>query len=240
MTRDERACRPPSAPPVDRACREAHEPVLPNLRCERALARLTGRDSLPPRRGEAGPREGEAERGCIRKRNWPEQQNAIDRSAPPRSRRLRSGPGAAVAAAAHGGAVHVLRSHGAGRFRRRGFRARVDVRPHPHIGLSTVTYLFEGEIMHRDSLGSEQAIRPGEVNWMTAGRGITHSERFERARREGGRMHGIQAWVACRARHEETEPGLRIITRRRPAGVRVRRAVGAPDRGRGLRRQSAA
>ena len=70
-----------------------------------------------------------------------------------------------------------------------GIPRSVDVRPHPHIGLSTLSYLFEGEIMHRDSLGSEQAIRPGEVNWMTAGRGITHSERFERARREGGRMH---------------------------------------------------
>ncbi|HEY8141835.1 MAG TPA: pirin family protein, partial [Kofleriaceae bacterium] len=58
----------------------------------------------------------------------------------------------------------------------------MDVRPHPHIGLATVTYLFDGEIVHRDSLGCEQAIRPGELNWMTAGRGITHSERFERAR----------------------------------------------------------
>ncbi len=84
----------------------------------------------------------------------------------------------------------------------------VDVRPHPHIGLSTVTYLFEGEIMHRDSVGSEQAIRPGEVNWMTAGRGITHSERFERARREGGAEHGIQAWVALPERYEETEPAF--------------------------------
>ena len=65
----------------------------------------------------------------------------------------------------------------------------VDVRPHPHIGLSTVTYLFSGEIMHRDSIGSEQVIRPGEVNWMTAGRGITHSERFERARREGDHLY---------------------------------------------------
>lgn len=84
----------------------------------------------------------------------------------------------------------------------------VDVRPHPHIGLSTVTYLFEGEIMHRDSVGSEQAIRPGEVNWMTAGRGITHSERFERARLEGGRMHGIQAWVALPEADEETDPAF--------------------------------
>ncbi|WP_372394311.1 pirin family protein [Azospirillum sp. HJ39] len=84
----------------------------------------------------------------------------------------------------------------------------VDVRPHPHIGLSTVTYLFDGEIMHRDSVGSEQAIRPGEVNWMTAGRGITHSERFERARLEGGRMHGIQAWVALPEADEETDPAF--------------------------------
>jgi redox-sensitive bicupin YhaK (pirin superfamily) len=82
------------------------------------------------------------------------------------------------------------------------------VRPHPHIGLSTITYLFDGEIMHRDSVGSEQAIRPGEVNWMTAGRGITHSERFERARREGGRLDGIQAWVALPDAREETEPGF--------------------------------
>jgi redox-sensitive bicupin YhaK (pirin superfamily) len=66
--------------------------------------------------------------------------------------------------------------------------------------------LFEGEIMHRDSVGSEQAIRPGEVNWMTAGRGITHSERFERARAEGGAMHGIQSWVALPKEHEETAP----------------------------------
>lgn len=84
----------------------------------------------------------------------------------------------------------------------------VDVRPHPHIGLSTVTYLFEGEIMHRDSVGSEQPIRPGEVNWMTAGRGITHSERFERARMEGGTMHGIQAWVALPEADEETDPAF--------------------------------
>jgi len=89
-----------------------------------------------------------------------------------------------------------------------GIPRSVDVRPHPHIGLSTVTYLFDGEIMHRDSLGSEQPILPGEVNWMTAGRGITHSERFERARREGDRMHGIQAWVALPAHDEETQPAF--------------------------------
>src|SRR3546814_14915559 len=84
----------------------------------------------------------------------------------------------------------------------------VDVRPHPHIGLSTVTYLFDGEIMHRDSVGSEQPIRPGEVNWMTAGRGITHSERFERMRTKGGRMNGIQAWVALPERDEEQNPAF--------------------------------
>jgi redox-sensitive bicupin YhaK (pirin superfamily) len=89
-----------------------------------------------------------------------------------------------------------------------GIPRSVDVRPHPHIGLSTVTYLFEGEIMHRDSVGSEQPIRPGEVNWMTAGRGITHSERFERARMEGGRMNGIQAWVALPTDDEETDPAF--------------------------------
>lgn len=89
-----------------------------------------------------------------------------------------------------------------------GIPRSVDVRPHPHIGLSTVTYLFDGEIMHRDSVGSEQAILPGEVNWMTAGRGITHSERFEKARMEGGRLHGIQAWVALPKEAEETDPGF--------------------------------
>jgi redox-sensitive bicupin YhaK (pirin superfamily) len=90
----------------------------------------------------------------------------------------------------------------------RGIPRNVDVRPHPHIGLSTVTYLFAGEIMHRDSIGSEQAIRPAEVNWMVAGRGITHSERFEKARAEGGLTHGIQSWVALPERDEETEPGF--------------------------------
>ena len=89
-----------------------------------------------------------------------------------------------------------------------GIPRSVDVRPHPHIGLSTVSYLFDGEIMHRDSVGSEQPIRPGELNWMTAGRGITHSERFERARAEGGTMHGIQAWVALPREHEDTEPSV--------------------------------
>ncbi len=89
-----------------------------------------------------------------------------------------------------------------------GIPRSVDVRPHPHIGLATVTYLFSGEIMHRDSVGSEAAIRPGEVNWMTAGRGITHSERFEKARAEGDYLHGIQAWVALPTQDEETAPSF--------------------------------
>ncbi|MGB6450383.1 MAG: pirin family protein [Steroidobacteraceae bacterium] len=91
---------------------------------------------------------------------------------------------------------------------RPGVPRSVDVRPHPHIGLSTVTYLYSGEIMHRDSVGSEQAVRPGEVNWMVAGRGITHSERFEKARAQGDRVHGVQAWVALPHSDEETEPSF--------------------------------
>lgn len=89
-----------------------------------------------------------------------------------------------------------------------GLPREVDVRPHPHIGLSTVTYLFSGEVMHRDSVGSELAVRPGEVNWMTAGSGITHSERFEKARAVGDHLHGIQAWVALPTADEETDPGF--------------------------------
>lgn len=90
----------------------------------------------------------------------------------------------------------------------RGIDRSVDVRPHPHIGLSTVTYLFSGEIMHRDSVGSALPVRPREVNWMTAGRGITHSERFEKARAEGDHLHGIQAWVALPVADEETDPSF--------------------------------
>ncbi len=89
-----------------------------------------------------------------------------------------------------------------------GFGREVDVRPHPHIGLSTISYLFEGAMTHRDSVGVTQDIRPGEVNWMTAGRGITHSERFEHLRAHGGRMNGIQAWVALPTEAEETDPAF--------------------------------
>jgi len=85
----------------------------------------------------------------------------------------------------------------------------LDVRPHPHIGLATVTYLFDGEIMHRDSLGTAMAIRPGEVNWMTAGRGIVHSERTRPERRvDGEPIHGLQMWVALPAAREEMEAGF--------------------------------
>lgn len=84
----------------------------------------------------------------------------------------------------------------------------LDIRPHPHIGLSTVTYLYSGAITHRDSLGSHQEIRPGEVNWMTAGHGITHSERLETARQHGAVMHGVQAWVALPAEQEDMEPAF--------------------------------
>src|SRR5690606_34921397 len=83
------------------------------------------------------------------------------------------------------------------------------VRPHPHIGLSTVTYLFDGEIMHRDSLGTAAAIKPGEVNWMTAGRGIVHSERTgAELRTTGSPIHGLQMWVALPAAKEEIEAGF--------------------------------
>ena len=89
-----------------------------------------------------------------------------------------------------------------------GLARSADVRPHPHIGLSTVTYLFEGEITHRDSVGSHEDIHPGEVNWMTAGSGITHSERFEKIREVGGPLHGIQSWVALPGADEETTPAF--------------------------------
>src|SRR5688572_4396301 len=85
----------------------------------------------------------------------------------------------------------------------------LDVRPHPHIGLATVTWLFDGEILHRDSLGVVQPIRPGEVNWMTAGRGIVHSERTPpELRQTGSKLFGIQLWVALPQRDEETEPAF--------------------------------
>jgi redox-sensitive bicupin YhaK (pirin superfamily) len=85
----------------------------------------------------------------------------------------------------------------------------IDVRPHPHINLATLTYLFEGEILHRDSLGTEKTIQPGAVNWMRAGRGIVHSERTGAERkRDGQRLFGIQTWMALPASQEESDPAF--------------------------------
>ncbi|NKZ39250.1 pirin family protein [Oleiagrimonas citrea] len=109
----------------------------------------------------------------------------------------------------------------------------MDVRPHPHIGLATVTWLFDGCIRHRDSLGSDQEIHPGEVNWMTAGRGIVHSERTPDWKRdEGGRMHGIQTWVALPKADETVAPDFHhYATDQFPAlelpGARLRLMAGS-------------
>ena len=90
----------------------------------------------------------------------------------------------------------------------------IDVRPHPHIGLATVTYLFAGQIQHRDSLGTYVPIDPGEVNLMTAGRGIVHSERTDPAlKAHGHALHGIQSWLALPREHEETAPGFDHVDR---------------------------
>ncbi len=94
-----------------------------------------------------------------------------------------------------------------------GTTTNIDVLPHPHIGLSTVSYLFNGNVTHRDSLGVEQLIKPGEVNWMTAGKGIAHSERFENpAVLTGGELEMIQTWVALPEKDEEAEPSFRNYT----------------------------
>ena len=86
--------------------------------------------------------------------------------------------------------------------------SRMDVLPHPHIGLSTVSYLFDGQVTHRDSLGVQQVIRPGEVNWMTAGKGISHSERFEDPSALIGGLEMIQTWVALPEKDEEADPAF--------------------------------
>lgn len=112
-------------------------------------------------------------------------------------------------------------------------REGMDIRPHPHINLATVTYLFDGEITHRDSLGTEQIIRPGEVNWMSAGRGITHSERSSDAfRARTARMLGLQTWVALPAAQEESEPrfahvGKHDLPMLEDDGVQLRLIAGA-------------
>jgi redox-sensitive bicupin YhaK (pirin superfamily) len=119
----------------------------------------------------------------------------------------------------------------------------LDVRPHPHINLATVTYLFEGAIFHRDSLGSEQLIEPGAINWMTAGKGIVHSERSPpKARAKQSHLHGIQLWVALPKEHEETAPAFThhpadTLPEFKEGGATVRLLVGeafgrsSPERG---------
>jgi redox-sensitive bicupin YhaK (pirin superfamily) len=109
----------------------------------------------------------------------------------------------------------------------------IDVRPHPHIGLATVTYLFDGSQMHRDTLGTVQEIKPGDVNWMTAGRGIAHSERTgDAVRASGHRMHGIQSWVGLPMADEEAPPafqhfGVADLPERDDGGVILRLIAGS-------------
>ncbi|MHA6769425.1 pirin family protein [Sphingobium ummariense] len=111
----------------------------------------------------------------------------------------------------------------------------LDVRPHPHIGLATVTYLLEGEILHRDSVGSVQAIRPGEVNWMTAGSGIVHSERTSpEVRATGGTLFGLQTWVALPTQAEEIDPSFahhkaQDIPKAEDSGVSISVIAGSSD-----------
>jgi redox-sensitive bicupin YhaK (pirin superfamily) len=108
----------------------------------------------------------------------------------------------------------------------------IDVRPHPHVCLATVTYLFDGEIEHRDSLGVVQTIRPGDVNWMTAGNGIVHSERTDAALRASGhRLHGLQSWVALPQSAEEVDPSFHHfaasqLPSRDSGGIRMRLIAG--------------
>ena len=109
----------------------------------------------------------------------------------------------------------------------------VNVRSHPHIGLATITYLFEGEILHRDSLGHVQSIRPGEINWMTAGKGIVHSEKAStELLASGQKLHGLQTWVALPVEHEECEPRFEhysagVIPLLERDGAEIRVVIGA-------------
>ncbi len=109
----------------------------------------------------------------------------------------------------------------------------IDVRPHPHIGLIAVTYLFAGSIHHRDNLGMQQVLEPGSINWMTAGRGIVHSERSsDEFRKSGGSLHGVQLWIALPTKKEETKPSFRhyaaaSIPSVRIAGVTIKVLAGA-------------
>jgi len=108
----------------------------------------------------------------------------------------------------------------------------IDVRPHPHIGLATITYVFSGEIFHRDSLGHKQSIRPDEINWMTAGKGISHSERTPpELRQQGHTLEALQLWVALPEADQETEPFFthypaEALPQIESAGRRIRVMVG--------------
>jgi redox-sensitive bicupin YhaK (pirin superfamily) len=111
----------------------------------------------------------------------------------------------------------------------------MDVRPHPHIGLATVTYLLKGTILHRDSLGYVQSIEPGDVNWMTAGRGIVHSERSDpELRKAAQELYGLQSWVALPKAHEETAPdfthyGSHLLPEEKAEGVSLKVIAGSVD-----------
>lgn len=118
----------------------------------------------------------------------------------------------------------------------------LDVRPHPHIGIATLTYLFEGAITHRDGLGSVAEIGPRDISWMVAGRGVVHSERYPTLRRKGGRLHGLQIWVALSERDIEAAPSFVVVPAAElpvveTGGARVRRLLGRDSR---LREQEAA
>ena len=111
----------------------------------------------------------------------------------------------------------------------------LDVRPHPHIGIATLTYLFSGAITHRDALGNVAEILPGDVAWMVAGRGVVHSERMPTLRERGGRLHGLQIWVALPVNEEESDASFEIVRAAdvrvsETPGVRIRHVLGAGTR----------
>jgi redox-sensitive bicupin YhaK (pirin superfamily) len=111
----------------------------------------------------------------------------------------------------------------------------LDVRPHPHIGIATLSYLFSGAVTHRDALGNVAEILPGDVAWMVAGRGVVHSERMPTLRKRGGRFHGLQIWVALSENEEDCEPSFEVVRAAdvlvsEAPGVRVRQLLGGDPR----------
>jgi hypothetical protein len=149
-----------------------------------------------------------------------------------RPRRLEDGAPLALVAGAPRWAVYLLRSQGPAEFAP---GEGMDVRPHPHIGLATVTYLFEGEIVHRDSLGSHQPIRAGDINWVTAGCGLVHSERTSPGLRQAAfKVDGLQLWVALPLADEETTPAfhhhpVHTLPSLERLGGRIRVLAGPPS-----------